>query len=113
MPPRLVPFDPEVFKLVALELLDEAGVQFLFHALATHVLGERRLEGVVFETKSGPVVIKAQVVVDCSGDGDIAARAGAPFEVGRESDHLVQPMTLMFRMVEFERAAWRGGAAGK
>jgi glycine/D-amino acid oxidase-like deaminating enzyme len=102
----VVPFDPEVFKLVALELLDEAGVQFLFHALATDVLGERRPEGVVFETKSGPVVIKAQVVVDCTGDGDIAARAGAPFEVGRQSDHQVQPMTLMFRMVEFERAAF-------
>jgi len=61
---------------------------------------------VVFETKSGLVVIKARVVVDCTGDGDLAARAGPPFEVGRESDNLVQPMTLMFRMVEFERAAF-------
>jgi hypothetical protein len=102
----VVPFDPEVFKVVALELLDEAGVQFLFHAFATDVIGDRRPEGVVFETKSGPLVIKAQVVVDCTGDGDIAARAGAPFEVGRESDHQVQPMTLMFRMVELERAAF-------
>jgi FAD dependent oxidoreductase len=102
----VVPFDPEVFKLVALELLDEAGVQFLFHAFATDVIGNGRPDGVVFETKSGPVVVKARVVVDCTGDGDIAARAGAPFQVGRESDNLVQPMTLMFRMVEFERAAF-------
>jgi hypothetical protein len=99
-----VPFDPEVFKLVALDLLDEAGVRFLFHALATGTLGSRRVEGVVFDTKSGPLVIAARV--DCTGDGDIAALAGAPFEVGREGDQLVQPMSLMFRMVEFERAGF-------
>jgi hypothetical protein len=101
-----VPFDPEIFKLVALDLLDEAGVKFLLHALATEVVGGPRAEGVVFETKSGPVVVKARAIVDCTGDGDIAARAGAAFEIGRDSDDLVQPMTLMFRMVEFERAAF-------
>jgi hypothetical protein len=52
------------------------------------------------------VVVKARAVVDCTGDGDIAARAGASFEIGREDDDLVQPMTLMFRMVEFEHAAF-------
>jgi FAD dependent oxidoreductase len=102
----VVPFDPEVFKLVALDLLDDAGVKFLLHALATDVIGQQRLEGVIFETKSGPVVIRARAIVDCTGDGDIAARAGAPFHVGRDDDDLVQPMTLMFRMVEFERAAF-------
>jgi FAD dependent oxidoreductase len=102
----VVPFDPEVFKLVALDLLDDAGVTYLLHAFATDVIGHQRLEGVIFETKSGPVVIKARAIVDCTGDGDIAARAGAPFEVGRDHDDLVQPMTLMFRMVEFERAAF-------
>ncbi|HXV28084.1 MAG TPA: FAD-dependent oxidoreductase, partial [bacterium] len=102
----VVPFDPEIFKLVALDLLDEAGVQFLFHALATQVIGSGQIEGVVFETKSGPIVIRAKSVIDCSGDGDIAALGGAPFEIGREEDGLVQPMTLMFRMVEFERAAF-------
>jgi hypothetical protein len=102
----VVPFDPEVFKLVALDLLDDAGVKFLLHAFATDVIGQQRLEGVIFETKSGPVVIRARAIVDCTGDGDIAARAGAPFHVGRDDDDLVQPMTLMFRMVEFERAAF-------
>jgi hypothetical protein len=101
-----VPFDPEVFKLVALDLLDSAGVQFLLHALATDIVGGARGMGVVFESKSGPLVIEAQVVVDCTGDGDVAARAGARFEVGRDADGLVQPMTLMFRLVEFERTAF-------
>ncbi|HWO42267.1 MAG TPA: FAD-dependent oxidoreductase [Candidatus Eisenbacteria bacterium] len=102
----VVPFDPEIFKLTALDLLDEAGVEFLFHAFASDVFDENGIAGVVFETKSGPVVIRARVVVDCTGDGDVAARAGAPYEVGREDDSLVQPMTLMFRMADFERAAF-------
>src|ERR671925_556397 len=102
----VVPFDPEIFKMVALDLLDEAGVRFLFHAFASDVFGDDRLSNVVFETKSGPVVIRARVVIDCTGDGDIASRAGAPYEVGREEDHLVQPMTLMFRITEFERQAF-------
>lgn len=101
-----VPFDPELFKLVAMELLDEAGVQFLFHAFASGVIGEGRPEGVVFESKSGPLVIRARQIVDCTGDGDIAAAAGAPYEVGRDADGLVQPMTLLFRMMDFQRAAF-------
>lgn len=102
-----VPFDPEVFKLVALELLDEVGVQFLFHAFASDVIGDGgRVTGAVFETKSGPIVIRAKAVVDCTGDGDVAARAGATYDVGRPEDGLTQPMTLMFRMVEFEREAF-------
>ncbi len=101
----VVPFDPEWFKLVALELLDEAGVAYLLHAFASGVLGDGRVEGVVFETKSGPLAIRARVTVDCTGDGDVAVQAGAPFEIGR-ADGLVQPMTLMFRVVDFERAAF-------
>jgi hypothetical protein len=101
----VVPFDPEWFKLVAVDLLDEAGVQLLFHALASSVLGANPVEGVVFETKSGPIAVRAKVTVDCTGDADVAVQAGAPFEIGR-ADGLVQPMTLMFRMAEFQRAAF-------
>jgi hypothetical protein len=108
IPPSLatgyvVPFDPEWFKLIALELLDEAGVEFLFHAFASGVLPGNK--GVIFETKSGPLVVHAKVIVDCTGDGDIAVAAGAPHEIGR-ADGLVQPMTLMFRVAEFQRAAF-------
>jgi hypothetical protein len=110
IPPTLatgyvVPFDPEWFKLVALDLLDEAGVQLLFHAFASGVLGEGPVSGVVFETKSGPLAIRAKVTIDCTGDADVAVHAGTPTEVGR-GDGLVQPMTLMFRMAEFHRAAF-------
>jgi len=102
----VVPFDPEIFKLVALDLLDEAGVRFLFHAFASDIISDHSMKAVVFETKSGPVVIRAHVIIDCTGDGDVAARAGARYEIGREEDRLAQPMTLMFRITEFERAAF-------
>lgn len=102
-----VPFDPEIFKLMALELLDEAGVHFLFHAFASDaIVQDHIVKGVIFETKSGPIVIQAHTIIDCTGDGDVAARCGAPFEIGREEDHLVQPMTLMFRMTDFNRLAF-------
>lgn len=113
IPPSLatgyvVPFDPELFKYVALRLLDEAGVAVLFHAFASDVYGGSAVEGAVFETKSGPVVVRAKAVVDCTGDGDVAARAGADYEVGRAADGLVQPVTLMFRIVDFAREAFEG-----
>jgi hypothetical protein len=105
-----VPFDPEIFKTVCMDLLDEAGVRFLLHAFASDLFRSGGMEGVVFETKSGPVVICAKVVVDCTGDGDIAARAGAEYEIGREQDGLTQPMSLLFRMGEFEREAFEAYA---
>jgi len=111
IPPSLptgyvVPFDPEIFKMVAFELLDNAGVKYLLHSLASGAIGNDEVQGVVFETKSGPVVIKARVTVDCTGDADVAAQAGAAFEIGREADGLTEPLTLMFCMAEFQRSGF-------
>lgn len=98
----MVPFDPEIFKLEALEMLDSAGVELLLHCFASGVINDdKELKGVVFESKSGPIVVKAKVIIDCTGDGDVAAFSGAPFEIGRSKDNLVQPMTLMFLMEGF------------
>ncbi|MEU3844703.1 FAD-dependent oxidoreductase [Streptomyces sp. NPDC028635] len=113
IPPSLdtgytVPFDPEIFKLVLLDLLDEAGVRLLLHSFASAALPLDDGWRVVFETKSGPVVIDAGVVVDGTGDGDVAAAAGAPFEVGRPEDGRVQPMTLMFRVADFDPQGFAG-----
>lgn len=112
VPPSLdtgyvVPFDPEVFKWTALDFLDGAGVRVLFHAFASGVLGGGQVRGAVFETKSGPLAITARTVIDCTGDGDIAALAGAGYEIGREEDGLAQPMTLMFRMADFDPAGFQ------
>lgn len=104
----VVPFDPEMFKVVAMDLLDEHKVDMLFHSFASSIFYEKNKKGVVLETKSGPLVITAKTIVDCTGDGDIAASAGAEFNIGRDLDGLVQPITLMFRMVEFQRKAFSG-----
>lgn len=104
-----VPFDPEIYKSVALETMEQAGVSVLLHAFANDVWVEDGATcGVVFESKSGPLLIRARVIVDASGDGDLAAKAGAQFHVGRDGDGRVQPMTLMFRIADFDRAAFAG-----
>ncbi|OHB49363.1 MAG: FAD-dependent oxidoreductase [Planctomycetes bacterium GWF2_41_51] len=99
----VIPFDPEIMKLTALEILDSAKVSYLFHTYAEEVISRNENREVVFATKSGSVVISARVVIDCTGDGDIAVSAGADYEIGRNEDGRVQPMTLMFRMGEFDK----------
>lgn len=112
VPPSLetgytVPFDPEMLKGIALDFVDEAGVKYLFHVFADSSLGgDGQVEGCVFESKSGPLAIRAKVIVDCTGDGDVAAAAGAEFEIGRATDGRVQPMTLMFRIMGFNKVAF-------
>jgi hypothetical protein len=96
------PFDPEAYKLAFLDLLDRAGVRYLLHSFASGVVERDGDTGIVLEGKSGPQVLSGRVVVDATGDGDVAVAAGAGAEIGRE-DGLVQPMTLMFRMVRFDQ----------
>ena len=99
----VTPFDPEVAKSTALAMCLESGVQLQLHTFVTDVLREGNVvTGVVGASKGGLAAIPAAVVVDCSGDGDIAAWAGAPFEVGRASDGKVQPMTLFFRVADVD-----------
>lgn len=100
----VVPFDPESYKSVCLDLLDEAGVSYLLHTLASSATGDRAVDGVILETKSGPLLVRAGCTVDCTGDADIAAYVGAAHVVGREEDSVAGPMTLMFRMTGFDRA---------
>lgn len=97
-----VPFDPEKFKTTAQDFVDEAGVKILFHSFAIGVIPDNSQATVIFATKSGLIGIQASVVIDATGDGDIAAQAGEDFTFGRPQDGLTQPMTLMFRMGEFQ-----------
>ncbi|MBI2857755.1 MAG: FAD-dependent oxidoreductase [Chloroflexi bacterium] len=99
----VVPIDPEIFKIVSDRIVADAGVTTLLHSFAGSVTGEGDISGVVLETKGGPMMIKASSFVDCTGDGDIAAMAGAEYSLGRPEDGLTQPMTLMFRIVGFDK----------
>ncbi|MGH3749748.1 MAG: FAD-dependent oxidoreductase, partial [Micromonosporaceae bacterium] len=96
---KVTPFEPEAVKLVAEQMCLEAGVELLFHTFAVDVRIEGgAVTGVVCASKGGLALQPASVVVDCSADADVAAAAGAPFEHGRESDGLTQPMTTFFRV---------------
>lgn len=96
---KVTPFDPEAVKLCAAEMCLEAGIDLLLHTFVADAIVEAgALAGVVVASKSGLEAIRASVVVDCSADGDVAARAGVAFEQGRTEDGLTQPMTLFFRV---------------
>ena len=91
--------DPEKLKTLYLEMLDEAGVKILLYTFAVDAIcdGDTVL-GATVVNKSGITDIYAKVIVDATGDGDIAAKAGADFTLGRESDNKMQPATLMFKV---------------
>ncbi len=98
--------NPEKLKTVLLQMLVESGALIQLYTFACGVMMDgQTLRGVITESKSGREAIRARVVVDATGDGDIAARAGVPYRKGRESDGKMQPMTLMFKVagVDTER----------
>lgn len=96
---HVTPFEPEALKIVADEMLTEAGVRVLYHTSFVDAVTEKgRLVKVVVESKSGLQAIEAKVFIDATGDGDVAARAGAPFEKGNEELNITQPATTFFRI---------------
>ncbi len=104
--------NPERLKTVLLEMLEEAGVKLLLYTFACATVMEgNKIKGVIVENKTGRGAVLGKVVVDASGDGDIAARAGAPYYIGRETDGKMQPATIMFKVagVDVERGVFPGG----
>lgn len=108
--------DQQEFKRLLLTMMEEAGVRLLLHSLFVDVVMEGdSVAGVVVENKSGRQVLLGEVVVDASGDGDVAAKAGAPYVVGVGPDDLgakagvplgsMGGMGVMFRVgnVDLER----------
>jgi hypothetical protein len=96
-------FDVETMKFVLERLTADAGADFWLHCPVTEPIVEgNRVRGVIVESKSGREAVLAKTVIDCTGDGDVAARAGVPFELGRPRDGLCQPMTLMFEICGFD-----------
>lgn len=99
-PERVIPrCDPERFKRAADEILLEAGVEILYHTQVADVISrDGRIEAVIVSNKAGLVAIEPQVVIDCTGDGDVAAWAGAAWETAER----LQPMSLHFRIAYLE-----------
>lgn len=105
-------YDGAAYKCAADELLLTRGVQLLFHAQAVGVQmrDDGSIDALLVETRSGRRALRAQVFIDCSGDGDLMHWAGAPWEQGDAHGDLLYP-TLMFRVAGVDDArageAWR------
>lgn len=99
---RYICIDPEVMKMAIVKVMARHGVKLLLHTFAEDVVVDgNRVTGVLVRNKAGRTLIAADSVIDCSGDGDIAAMAGAESEIGAEDGDL-QPVSIMFRMADVE-----------
>ena len=103
--------DPELLTLTYIEMLEESGVDILLYTTFCDVLMEKNtVKGIICHNKCGFCRYDAKVIIDASGDGDVAEKSGAEYFKGRESDGKMQPATLMFKVggVDTERAVFPG-----
>lgn len=101
-----VPIDAEVLKRVYDDAVLEHGVKLLYHTFAPQVLLDaegKRIEGVGIVNKSGRSIIRSRYVIDATGDADIAALAGVPFQKGGDEGEL-QPGTMCYVLANVDRA---------
>ena len=103
------PCDPEIMKIMLTRLCVEAGVQILFETFVSDpIVEDGAITGVIIESKAGRQAIGAKVVIDCSADADMAAKANVPFVMGSGgSEQTMQPVSMYFTMnhVDLERLA--------
>ncbi len=105
-------YDTAAYKIAADDLLAAHKVDILFHALGADVAmhDATRINALMVETRAGRQAVRADVFIDCSGDGDLAAWTGARFEVGDNAGSMLYP-SMMFRLngIDPEKAgdAWR------
>jgi hypothetical protein len=95
----VTPYDPVVYKILVVEMLEEAGVDLLVHNFVDHVETKgNTIKYVEISSKSGRHQIQGSIFIDTKGDADIAYLSGAPTLKGRDEDQKTQPMTMKFRM---------------
>jgi hypothetical protein len=98
-------YDTEKFKFITLQMVKDAGVDILFHTYyaATVMDGESRIRGIIIENKSGRQAVWARIVVDATGDGDVAMHAGVPFWQTRKDEAPRLNDCLMYKIAGFSR----------
>jgi hypothetical protein len=104
--PRLATYryHPEVLKYVAEQTALQNGVDILFHTLVVDVIREKKdnfLSGVIVQNKAGRFAFLSKIIIDATGDGDVAFRAGVPYSLGNENGRL-QSLTTMFRTIDVD-----------
>ena len=91
-------FCSEYLKVFLDRFVQKAGVEIYFHAFVNEVVvtGDH-IDAIIIQTKKGPLAVAAEIIIDTTGDADVAFAAGVPFEQGREKDGLCQPGTVSVR----------------
>lgn len=98
-----IQYDPDIATLTMFEMLEEASVDYRLHATATApIMAGNRIEAITYFDRHGAHVIRPKIVIDCSGDGDISAKAGVPYKLGDDKGNMMG-VTLTFYM---EGADW-------
>jgi ribulose 1,5-bisphosphate synthetase/thiazole synthase len=93
-----VSFDPESYKYLVLDMVHEAGAKVLTNTwVVDTIVEDNTVKGIIIENKSGRQAILADVVIDGTGDADVAARAGAPIDKLPASGYLMS-MIMCFRV---------------
>jgi hypothetical protein len=94
------PTDPEIMKMLLTRLCVEAGVQILFETfVSAPYVEDGTVTGVIIESKSGRQFVGTKVLIDCSADADMAAKANAPFVMGSgDAEAKMQPVSMYFIM---------------
>ena len=92
-------YDHELFKIVALHKVMEAGIEVLFHTDIEAVNVENaQLKEITLRGKGWKIYVKAKAFIDASGDGDMAYLTGASYEKGQKDTGVLQPPTMMFTL---------------
>lgn len=106
-------FHSEYLKVFLDDFLRREGVDVKLHAFVNEVsVRDGRIDAVVIQTKQGPQAVRCALVIDCTGDGDVAFAAGVPFEQGRDTDHACQPGTVSLRLAGADTRALLGNGDG-
>ena len=93
---HVTPFKAESLKIVADEMLTEAGVKILYHTQLVDAEAEGdKVTRIIVAMKEGLASIRAKAFIDCTGDGDLAAKAGAAYTIGNAQGKM-QPATMFF-----------------
>jgi hypothetical protein len=96
--------DPDYWGLLIFEMMSESGVNLMLHALAVDVLKKgHSITGVIVESPSGRQAVIGKVIIDCTGEGEISARSGAPYEQVPKDQ--LEPHTISFTVdgVDWDR----------
>ena len=102
---REMSVDPEQAKYRLLKLAADAGVSVYLQTPVVDVVKDgSRVRGLVVGTQEGLKTLTAHALVDATGDGFVAARAGAEYQVGRDSDGFCQPITTEFVLDNVDEA---------